>query len=267
MICGLERHSIGDVHRYLPTDAVVLELGARYGTVSCAISRVQHGSGLRVLIEPDVNTFASLSANLAANNCSGLAVNGAVSELPMFQFWREGSNATGYGNSRVLTKNCSEMPQSPYVFGHRYGRWWCAPIPTYSVASLAERLSDSMGRSVRFTALVVDCEGCWLRFMQENRAFLEDPALEYILYETDEKSASLINMTCALGFGVVENRLDCMTPRAPGLAQVVFKRQPAPGSGPSRLGCNTHWNHCDHACLANCGLYDDPTGAPRLHSA
>ena len=71
-------------------------------------------------------------------------------------------------------------PRAPYVFGAHHGKWWCAPIPTFSVASLAEQLSNKAGRAVQFTTLIVDCEGCWPRFMQENQAFLTDPTLEYI---------------------------------------------------------------------------------------
>ena len=85
VVCGVERHAIQLVHAFLPVDAVVLELGARYGTVSCAIDRRIQGSGARLSVEPDIETYTSLTANLHANHCDqGIAVNGAVSRTPLY---------------------------------------------------------------------------------------------------------------------------------------------------------------------------------------
>merc|ERR1719236_98191 len=39
--------------KYLPQNASVLELGSRYGVMSCAISQIQKGSGKLVSVEPD----------------------------------------------------------------------------------------------------------------------------------------------------------------------------------------------------------------------
>ena len=246
IICGLERHTISLVHAHIPTDAVVLEMGARFGTVSCAISHRLNNSGLRVSVEPDPSTFESLQANLAANDCKGLAVQGTVSKQTLFQFKPAGVVATGYGNSKVLPTNCTEMAGYPFVFGHSHGKWWCEPVPHYSTRALENELSRSVGRHVRFNVLVVDCEGCWRPFMREEAAFLRDRALEYIIYETDERDPKVIEEVCALGFGVVSNQMDCMTPKAPGLAQVLFRRQPL---NATPLDCRSLWAKCDTAYM------------------
>ena len=86
--------------------------------------------------------------------------------------------------------------------------------------------------------------------MRDEAAFLADPALEYIFYESDERNQTLVEEICALGFGVVANQLDCMTPGrgSQGLAQVVFRRL-----GPS-ASCQTKWARCNAACRDACGL-------------
>ena len=249
VICGLERHAIHDIHTHLPPDAVVLELGARFGTVSCAISRRQRDSGLVVSVEPDPKTHVSLKLNMDHNGCKGIAVNGAVSQQRLFQYWRVGGTATGYGNTRVLPTNCTGA--DPYLYGARQGQWWCEPIERFTVDQLALMLSDRVGRSVHFSALVIDCEGCLRRFMEDERTFLDDPQLQWIFYETDERNASLVRDMCNLGFSVLSNARDCMTPAAPGLAQVVFKRN-TPGETP--FGCKSLWSGCDGKCKAACGL-------------
>ena len=45
----------------------VLELGARYGTTSCAIARAQRNSGKLVAVEPDGGTNGALHKHLVYN--------------------------------------------------------------------------------------------------------------------------------------------------------------------------------------------------------
>jgi precorrin-6B methylase 2 len=68
-----------DVWRFVPPGSTVLEMGARYGTVSCAISRRQHNSGLRVSLEPSPSAYQILYRNTRANGCEGLNIHGVVS--------------------------------------------------------------------------------------------------------------------------------------------------------------------------------------------
>ena len=49
---------------------------------------------------------------------------------------------------------------------------------------------------LRFTALIIDCEGCLTQFMRDEGEFLREPSLECILYETDERNQTL----CPFGF-------------------------------------------------------------------
>jgi FkbM family methyltransferase len=80
IVCGVERDTQRQIMEHLSENSVVLEVGARYGTVSCAISKQLGYSGLRVSIEPDADAFNTLNANADRNNCNGLQVNGVVSQ-------------------------------------------------------------------------------------------------------------------------------------------------------------------------------------------
>ena len=63
----------------VPPDAVVLELGARYGTTSCALAKATANSGRVVSVEPDSRVIASLLANREMHECNVAVVNGTVS--------------------------------------------------------------------------------------------------------------------------------------------------------------------------------------------
>ena len=55
--------------KYITPDCVVLELGARYGTVSCVINKKIGNPANQVSVEPDEQVWAALEANMVNNNC------------------------------------------------------------------------------------------------------------------------------------------------------------------------------------------------------
>ena len=223
LICGLERHTQWLVNTYVPRDATVLELGARFGTVTCAISRRLGYSSRQVSVEPDPEAFKALSANVAANGCAVDLVHGAVSQRPLFSMPAMISRrrAGGYATRTMSGQQCA---------GKR-----CQQLSTYSIRQLAERLSAKLAKNVTFDTLVIDCEKCWGTLMQEELAFLRSPGLRRILYELDERSEAVVRQICSLGFGVVLNEIDCMLPRG-RISQLVFERG-------SHSSCNVVQRH------------------------
>jgi hypothetical protein len=73
----------------------------------------------------------------------------------------------------------------------------CEAVRTYRASQLAEELSVHAGRRVHFDTLVVDCEGCFRRFLSEEPDFLRDQRLKYIFYEADEKSIFTVDLHSA----------------------------------------------------------------------
>merc|ERR1719386_243670 len=62
--CHIEFNSRDMVRKWLPSNATVLEVGARYGSVSCVIAAMQHQSGKVVCVEPDVTVWDALNTNV-----------------------------------------------------------------------------------------------------------------------------------------------------------------------------------------------------------
>lgn len=133
----------------------VLELGARYGTVSvCAAMNLENQRNL-VVVEPDRRVWKALEENMRRNLCDFHIVYGFVSRRPLeltnFDDWN------GYGTTSVP---CNESNE-----------------PRYTVEQLEEQYN------LRFTALIADCEGFLERFLDEN-PFLYDQ-LELMIFEKD----------------------------------------------------------------------------------
>lgn len=90
--CGIE-HDEWMLARALLTPASrVLELGARYGTSSCAIAKAQGNSGRLVAVEPDPGAQSDLTYNRQRNRCNFNIVAGTVGMrtpmriVPMFGY-------------------------------------------------------------------------------------------------------------------------------------------------------------------------------------
>ena len=138
----------------LPTDCV-LELGARYGTVSCVINKKLSDQTRQVSVEPDERVWIALEANKLRNNCHFNIVNGFISKkklaLTDTDAW------CGYGTSSV------EEPTSH--------------IPSFTLEQIEEQFQ------IKFNVLVADCEGFLETFLDENPTFLD--GLRLIIFEKD----------------------------------------------------------------------------------
>merc|ERR1712066_573773 len=76
--CGSGTNARAMVYKWLPPESSVLEIGARYGGVSCAIAHKQRQSGQVVAVEPDPVVWQALANNLATYGCNVKVVQGVV---------------------------------------------------------------------------------------------------------------------------------------------------------------------------------------------
>jgi len=77
----VEHNEQVQAEKYLNPDCVVLELGARYGTVSCIINKIV-GSNM-VIVEPDIRIQDALEQNMKSNGCEFNIVKGVISRVPL----------------------------------------------------------------------------------------------------------------------------------------------------------------------------------------
>jgi FkbM family methyltransferase len=140
---------------YITNDSVVLELGARYGTVSCIISKKISNSLNLVSVEPDDRVWSALETNMLNNYCNFHIIKGAISKKPLRLTNHVQNN--GYDIRTEVDNNGS--------------------VACYTVNEIEQKFN------LKFNTLVADCEGFLEIFFDENPQMYEQ--LNLIMFEKD----------------------------------------------------------------------------------
>lgn len=140
----------------LPTDCV-LELGARYGTVSCITNHILLDKTKHVVVEPDDRVWSALEENKKRNKGEFYILKGFCSRQPLTLYDKK--CADGYGAKSKIDAKSSMLCQT------------------------VEELETLIGR--KFNVLIADCEGFLEQFLQENPVLLKQ--LRCIIFEKDNQ--------------------------------------------------------------------------------
>lgn len=155
---GYEKEEQMLVKRYIPPNGTVLELGARYGTVSCVISEVLEDPTKHVAVEPDPSVIEALHINKENNSGKFHIFNGVVSSRGHeLQFIDPKFDYHEYGTYTRVTDN-----------------------PTIENKSLSD-LENAY--NLKFDCVVADCEGFFYDFVKENISSLSK--MRVVIYEQD----------------------------------------------------------------------------------
>ena len=138
-------------HTYIEPGNTVLELGARYGSVSCIINKKLDNKTRQVSVEPDKNVWSALENNIQRNGCSIILHKGFVSRKPL--------DLLPYGYAATSV-----------------------PTQTPTVQSLTIEELEEL-HNLQFDTLVADCEGFLQEFFAENPHLYEQ--LTTIIFEAD----------------------------------------------------------------------------------
>lgn len=145
--------------KYINNTDKVLELGARYGTVSIYLDKMLLDSKTQQLsVDPDTKIRDSIMRNRAANNCNFNFYNGTISNDELYVVY----NRCGWETKTYK----SPPPNREYV------------------KSNTKSMTDIINEyNINFNVLVADCEGFLLEFLKENMFLLNN--LNTIIYEED----------------------------------------------------------------------------------
>jgi len=147
-----EKEEQEQAQEYIQANDCVLELGARYGTVSAIINKKLLNPLNHVAVEPDSTVWDSLEKNKDLTLSKFHIVKGLISDKK-FSLTKD-----GYGTRQVVDET-STVPHIPF-----------------------QKVQALVGTP--FTVLVVDCEGCIEHFLLENTDILK--TLRLILMEEDQ---------------------------------------------------------------------------------
>jgi len=147
------------IQKYIKPDHKVLELGARYGTVSiCLDYLLQNPSQQLVCVDPDFTIEHCLRQNKEINHGSFNIFIGAISKKEQY---------VCHNGCVWETKTYVTPPTSLS----------CKKIKTITLTDLQKLYH------IFFDVLVADCEGFLMEFILENDDFFEN--LNIVIYEED----------------------------------------------------------------------------------
>ena len=153
---GMERTEQILAKQYIKKDDVVLELGARYGSVSCVINSQLSNKNNQVSVEPDSRVWDALENNAKINNCGFNIIKGFIGEKKM-DLTNLNNYCGGYGSTFIYNEN--------------------SKIQSYTLDEVKKKYN------LKFNVLVADCEGFLEVFFDENPNFYND--LRLIIFEAD----------------------------------------------------------------------------------
>ena len=174
------------VSQYISPSDVVLELGARYGSVSCIINKILTNKKNQVSVEPDSTVWDVLERNKNENKCDFMIYKGIISSK------NYDLKLNGYGSTVDITNTITNMNT--------------IHVPNISL----DELQKVTG--LTFNVLVADCEGFLETFLNENEILYKQ--LNLIIFECDRGDvcnypyikAKLITN----GFVCLENDFQCV---------------------------------------------------------
>jgi FkbM family methyltransferase len=141
--------------KYITEDCVVLELGARYGSVSCVINKKLKNPLNQVSVEPDSKVWDCLENNMISNGCNFNILKGVISKVPLEL--TQHPVFVGYGNQTVAVETST--------------------LPNFTLEEVEQNYN------LKFDTLVADCEGFLGKFLEENPKLYEQ--LNLIMFEKD----------------------------------------------------------------------------------
>ena len=141
---------------WISENDVVLELGARYGTVSYAINKKLKNGNNHVAVEPDERVWGSLENNRKSNDCEFHILKGFISNKKL-SLTNLDRYFNGYGSSAIEDDSSN--------------------IPIHTLSDVKNKYN------LNFNTLFADCEGFLPTFLDENPDVLD--SFYKIIFEAD----------------------------------------------------------------------------------
>ena len=155
-ITRVEAHEQILAKKYIKKHDIVLELGARYGSVSCTINSKLKCKTNQVVVEPDDRVWEALEKNKTVNKCEFHIVKGFISSKKLSLIELD-THLGGYGATFIDNDD--------------------SKIPFFTMEELNKKYN------LKFNVLVADCEGFLERFFDENPELYD--TLRLIIFEAD----------------------------------------------------------------------------------
>jgi len=155
----VEKREMNIAQKFIDPESTVLELGARYGTVSVITNKKLRDPTKHVVVEPDSAVWEALESNRDFHDCQFGVVKGVLSKKPSFL---------------KRTRN-------------KYANFISSRSDGEKVRNFDfDQLQRDYG--LLFDTLIIDCEGCMEQLMKDFPNILDN--INFITFEQDYDCAS-----------------------------------------------------------------------------
>jgi FkbM family methyltransferase len=176
--CDIEANSRLMVVKWIPKNATVLEVGARYGSVSCAISRVLANSGLQVSMDADELVWDALEDNRRNLKCNFSIARGLLGE-------QDGKIYRDRYGTAASTENSFKGNTA-------------VTVPHFTVEDLESK------HNLVFDTANFDCEGCFAPAAKAFPSFLQQ--LRLLIVEVhDEPEMQAVTQLLGQGWQLIDS--------------------------------------------------------------
>ena len=146
--CLIERDMFSVAEDVITPQDVVLEVGARYGTTSCAVARYQGNSGNLIAVEADPSVWSVLQYNLARHSCNAHLVLGVMGEKDLVLVDEEQFINMPLGYAKVTSED--KTAKGTHV---KHFSW--------------DDIESQTG--LKINTIIFDCEGCMFPILKAYR--------------------------------------------------------------------------------------------------
>ena len=145
-------------YKWIKPDDIILELGARYGIVSCSVNQMLNNKKNHVVVEPDKSVHSVLSQNKKNCNAKFTICKNPISNIPL-----EFINIKQYGLASYTKETTNIKKQINITFDEFIKKY-----------------------KLKFNVLIIDCEGCLCNFLIEcPREMMKN--INCIIFEKDNE--------------------------------------------------------------------------------
>jgi FkbM family methyltransferase len=188
--CDIEQNSRFMALKWIPTDASVLEVGARYGSVSCAISQNLDHSGRQVSVDADVRVSSALKRNRANHKCNFHVAQGLLGkkdgQILQNRFGTQASTEVSHDENGLVQMSDGRMASA---VGH---------VPHFTVDDLQKK------HNIVFDTANFDCEGCFASVIKDFPELIKQLNLLIVEVHDDAEAAAVGELVYNEGWEVVD---------------------------------------------------------------
>lgn len=173
-LLGYENFEQYLISKWLKPNDIVLELGGRFGVVSCTINLLLDNEykSQHVVVEPDILVTNTLKHNKKISDSKFIIETSVINNNEVFFYSSNKSSGLGNFVGIYIEENDAEKNNTTQKFQKQ------------KICNITHK--DFFNKyKQKFNVMIVDCEGCLCDFFKQNKKILE--TIEMIIFEKDNE--------------------------------------------------------------------------------